>query len=301
MIATWYRDSLQRLRQSANVSIRRAAGLSKDPPARCDDPKVAYSDVHGVTRIVHGDLPSMLVGGVGSLFFQMLHPLAMAGVAQHSRYQDDPFGRLLQTANFISATTFGSKESAHVAIERVLNVHQFVHGVGDDGRAYDANDPHLLLWVHCTELFMFLNSYQRFGAQRLSDDEANDYVAEMVHVALDIGVLDPPRTVGELNAALLPFRHELRLSPDGVVARDFIAHGVAKSRSQRFVHRLLVRSAWSLLPSWAQELLGVRTSALIDRLIYRPATSLLSFLCRLALPPTPRQATIVSPPSTTTI
>ena len=169
MIATWYRDSLQRLRQRANVSIRRAAGLSKDPPARCDDPKVAYSDVHGVTRIVHGDLPSMLVGGVGSLFFQMLHPLAMAGVAQHSRYQDDPFGRLLQTANFIGATTFGSKESAHVAIERVLNVHQFVHGVGDDGRAYDANDPHLLLWVHCTELFMFLNSYQRFGAQRLSD------------------------------------------------------------------------------------------------------------------------------------
>ena len=28
----------------------------------------------------------MLVGGLGSLFFQMLHPLAMAGVADHSRY-----------------------------------------------------------------------------------------------------------------------------------------------------------------------------------------------------------------------
>lgn len=300
MVVTWYRDSLTRLRQRANVSIRRSAGLSIDPPARCNDPAVAYSDVNGVTRVVHGDLPSMLVGGLGSLFFQMLHPYAMAGVAQHSRYQDDPFGRLLQTANFISATTFGSKETARVAIERVLNVHQFVHGVADDGAAYDANDPHLLLWVHCTELFMFLNAYQRFGARRLSDVEADTYVEEMVQIAFDLGVTSPPRSVSELNAALLTFRSELHLVPDGAVARDFIAHGVMKSRSQRVVHRLLVRSAWSLLPSWAQELLGVRTNAFSERLVIRPSTRVLSLLCRLALPPAPRHVTIVSPPSTTT-
>lgn len=300
MIATWYRETLARLRRRANVSIRRAAGLSKDPPARCDDPALAYSEVDGVTRVVHGDLPSMLVGGLGSLFFQMLHPHAMAGVAQHSRYQDDAFGRLLQTANFISATTFGSKEAASTAIDRVLNVHQFVHGVADDGVPYDANDPHLLLWVHCTELFMFLNSYQRFGATRLSADEANSYVAEMVHVALDIGVQDPPRNVSELNAALLTFRGELRLSADGQSARDFITHGVTTRRKQRFVHRLLVRSAWSLLPTWAQELLNVRTTAWRDRLLYRPTTRLLSFACRLAVPPA-RQVAIDSPPSTTTI
>src|ERR1019366_9017504 len=99
-----------------------------------------------------GDLPSMLIGGLGSLFFQMLHPQAMAGVAQHSRYQDDPLGRLLQTANFISATTYGSRSAAQSAIARVLNVHQFVQGVADDGPAYDANAPRLLLWVHCAEI-----------------------------------------------------------------------------------------------------------------------------------------------------
>ncbi len=301
MNASWYRDLLERLRQRANMKIRRAAGLSMDPPARCDDPLAAYSDVYGVTRIVHGDLPSMLVGGLGSLFFQMLHPHAMAGVAQHSRYQDDPFGRMLQTANFISATTFGSKESAAAAIERVLNVHQFVHGVTDDGAAYDANDPHLLAWVHCTELFMFLNSYQRFGAHHLSDDEANKYVAEMVHVADDLGVQNPPHNVRELNAALLSFRPELNLSADGVTARDFISHGVTNRRKQRFVHRLIVRSAWSLLPSWAQDHLGVRTNRVSDLLVFRPATKVLSFACRLALPPAPRQVVSESPPSTTTI
>ena len=301
MIATWYCDSLTRLRQRANIKIRRAAGLSTDPPARCDDPLAAYSDVYGVTRVVHGDLPSMLVGGLGSLFFQMLHPHAMAGVAQHSRYQDDPFGRMLQTANFISATTFGSKESAAAAIERVLNVHQFVHGVTDDGASYDANDPHLLMWVHCTELFMFLNSYQRFGAHHLSADDANKYVAEMVHVARDLGVADPPRNVGELNAVLLSFRPELSLSADGVTARDFISHGVTNRRKQRFVHRLLVSSAWSLLPQWAQDHLGVRTNPFSDLLIFRPTTRVLSYACRLALPAAPRQVASESPPSTTTI
>ncbi len=139
------RQFLEPLRRRANARIRAAAGLNVSPPPRCSDPHEAFGDVYGVARVVHGDLPSMLVGGLGSLFFQMLHPYAMAGVAQHSRYQDDPLGRLLQTANFISATTYGTRATAQGAIERVLSVHRFVHGVADDGQPYDANDPHLLL------------------------------------------------------------------------------------------------------------------------------------------------------------
>lgn len=301
MVVRWLRGPLTRLRRRANLSIRRAAGLSRDPPPRCTDPDEAYSDVYGVARVVHGDLPSMLIGGLGSLFFQMLHPYAMAGVAQHSRYQDDPLGRLLQTANFINATTYGTKTAAHAAIARVQNVHKFIHGVADDGVPYDANDPHLLLWVHCAEISMFLTSYRRFGAHFLSDDEADRYVREMAPVALEFGVVSPPHSLEELNATLRAFRPELRLSSDGKVARDFIAHGVMKSRSQRLVFRLLVLSAWSLLTPWAQELLGVRTRELKDRIAVRPATKVLCRLIRLAVPPVARQTARVSPPSTTTI
>jgi uncharacterized protein (DUF2236 family) len=242
----------------------------------------------------------MLVGGLGSLFFQMLHPHAMAGVAQHSRYQDDPLGRLLQTANFIGATTYGSRDSAHEAIDRVLHVHRFVHGVADDGLDYNANDPHLLLWVHCAEIFMFLSAHRRFGAVKLSDDQADQYVNEMVPLACDLGVLDPPRTVAQLDAALLGFRGELRLSQDGVVARDFVAHRVVARPLQRFIHRLFVKSAWSLLPPWAAETLGVRTSRVYDRLVIRPGTRLVSALMRSAVP-APRQVARERPPSTTTI
>ena len=299
MLSTTRREVVARLRQRASLSIRHAAGLTNDPPPRCDDPSEAFSDVHGVARLVHRELPSMLIGGVGSLFLQMLHPLAMAGVAQHSRYQDDPLGRVLQTANFIGATTFGSKETAQIAIDRVLMVHHYVHGVADDGTPYDANDPHLLLWVHCAEIYMFLHAYRRFGSQRLSDHEADHYVKEMAPLARLLGVLTPPESVGELNVALLRFRPELRLSADGVTARDFITDRVTKSRSQRAVYRLLVRSSWSLLPSYAQDLLGVRQRGWRDRLMVRPATRVVCYAMRLAVPPPPHVA-MVSPPSTAT-
>lgn len=265
----------------------------------CVDPSEAYAEVDGVARLVHGELPSMLVGGLGSLFFQMLHPLAMAGVADHSHYQDDPLGRLLQTANFINATTYGTTSSARAAIERVLKVHEYVHGVSPDGVAYDANDPHLLLWVHCAEISMFLRGYRRFGARRLTDAEADHYVAEMVPVALDLGVLHPPASVAQLDATLLRFRPELRLSADGAIARDFIAYGLMKSRLQRVVYRLFVLSAWALLPTWAREILGVRTHVLKDRLLVRPATRVVCWSFRLAVPPV-RQVARVSPPSTAT-
>jgi uncharacterized protein (DUF2236 family) len=294
------RDLLIRVRDHANRSIRASAGLTRGtPPPRCDDPAESYSEVDGVARLVHGELPSMLIGGLGSLFFQMLHPLAMAGVADHSRYQDDPLGRLLQTANFIGATTYGTKADARVAIERVLKVHEYVHGVTADGVAYDSNDPHLLLWVHCAEISMFLSGYRRFGARRLSDAEADRYVAELRPLAIDLGVIDPPRTVRELDAALLSFRPELRLIEEGVVARDFIAYGLMKSRLQRVVYRLFVLSSWALLPDWAQATLGVRTNVIFDRLFVRPASHALCAAIRLAVPPAPQFA-MPSPPSTAT-
>jgi uncharacterized protein (DUF2236 family) len=288
-----------RVRERTSRSIRHAAGLTHAPPPRCDDPDDAFGDVNGVARLVHRELPSMLVGGIGSLFFQMLHPHAMAGVAQHSRYQEDPLSRVLQTANFIGATTFGSKETAQDAIDRVLLVHSYVHGIADDGAPYDANDPHLVLWVHCAEISMFLTAYRRFGSRALSDEEADHYVKETAHVARVLGAVDPPETVAQLNAALLSFRSELRLSDDGVAARDFLTSRVTSSRAQRCIYWLLVRSAWALLPAYAQELLGVRSRGLRERLVWRPSTRVICRLMRIAVPPPPHVA-IVSPPSTAT-
>jgi uncharacterized protein (DUF2236 family) len=256
--------------------------------------------VDGTARLVHADLSSMLVGGIGSLFFQMLHPHAMAGVAQHSRYQHDPLGRLLQTANFIGATTFGTREAAYASIERVRAVHVAVRGIADDGVAYDANDPHLLAWVHAAEASMFLHGYQRFGKQRISQEEADDYVDEMAKLAADLGGEDPPHTVSELELTLQQFRPELRLSADGAAARDFILDGFVDGVITKAVYHLLVLSALDLLDPWARELLGVKKHSAIKRAAIRVSTHLVCVLVRTLVPPPDRHVAIENPPSTAT-
>jgi uncharacterized protein (DUF2236 family) len=284
----WVSEAPARLRKRMNVSIRSTVGLTKDPPPRCDDPAEAYFAVDGVARLVHGDLSSMIVGGLASLFFQMLHPHTMAGVAQHSRYQHDPLGRLLQTANFIGFTTYGSQSTAYAAIERVLAVHQPVRGVADDGVAYYANDPHLLAWVHAAETSMFLAAYRRFGKLPLSDHDADVYVNEMASLARDLGVEHPPTSVAELDETIERFRPELRLCPDALTARDFVAKGVVKGLQQNLAYWLFVQSSFALLTRWERDLLGVKSRPLMSRLLIQPATSALCALLRVFVPPTQR-------------
>jgi uncharacterized protein (DUF2236 family) len=274
----------ERLRARVNQNVRRAIGIDREPPSICLDPANAYVPLDAVARIVHADLPAMLIGGLGSLFFQMLHPYSMAGVAQHSRYREDALGRVLQTANFISATTFGTSEEAHAAIAKVLAIHEFVRGVADDGVAYHANDPHLLAWVHAAGTRMFLSGYQQFGPSPLSPAHADAYVSDVARTARDLGAETPPRTVAELDATLDAFRPELRLTRDAQIARDFIIRGVVEGPLQRASYRLLVDGAFSLIPPWACEMLEATPRARAAR-FERPATLALNAGLRFVVTP----------------
>src|ERR1700756_5503897 len=102
-------------------------------------------------RRVHADA-SMFVGGLRALLLQSLHPLAMAGVAQHSDYRGDPWGRLARTSTFLAVTTYGPAADAQRAVDRIRGIHRRVHGIARDGRPYSAADPHLLEWVHIAEV-----------------------------------------------------------------------------------------------------------------------------------------------------
>lgn len=284
------RPDVEFSRWSARLSlrIRHSVGLTQDPPPMCNDPALSYMSPDGVARLVHGDLSTMIIGGLGSLFFQMLHPHAMAGVAQHSRYQKDALGRLLQTANFIGHTTYGSRTQAYLDIERVRSVHEAVRGVADDGVAYYANDPHLLAWVHACEASMFLAAYQRYGRDSLSDEEADQYVLEMSQLASDLGAENPPRSVSELWAHLEAFRPELRLSAEGEEARSFVAHGFVKGMGQKLALRLFVQSSYGLMPEWALRKLGVTSHPRTRRFVIDPLSHLLCVFVRRFVPPTQR-------------
>src|SRR5262245_13954995 len=133
-------------------------------------------------RRVHGDA-AMFVAGLRALLLQMLHPLAIAGVAAHSGYRGDPWGRLQRTSEFLAVTTFGAASDAEQAVARVRGVHERVRGVAPDGRPFAASDPHLLTWVHVAEVDSFLTAYQRYGVQPLTPAEAAEYVAQTARVA----------------------------------------------------------------------------------------------------------------------
>ena len=201
---------------------------------------------------VHGSVATFL-GGIRSLLLQALHPLALAGVDQHSTYREDPFGRLQRTGAFIAATTYGSEELAQATIDAIKVMHRRVSGQARDGRGYSAQDPELLLWVHLALTDSMLQAYLDYGHE--GPISADGYVANMAVVAQAMGVPDPPRSQAELDAALRDFGPQLRV--DALVSRT---HGFILNAplplTLRPGYRVLARAAWDSLPTWALEMLG---------------------------------------------
>lgn len=152
---------------------------------------------------LHAD-PSMLIGAMRALLVQALEPRAMAGVVQHSDYKADPWGRLNRTVRFVLHATYGDTATAEAACRAVRRIHDRVHGIDPvTGRAYSAHDPDLLLWIHAVEVHSAVYAYRAY-AGRLSDDDADRYVDEMVRVAEHLGMPGDiaPRTMGGLREYL---------------------------------------------------------------------------------------------------
>ncbi len=231
---------------------------------------------------VHADA-AMFVGGLRALLLQSLHPLAMAGVAGHSDYRRDPWGRLQRTADFLAATTFGPADQAEAAVARVRSVHRRVRGVAPDGRAYSAGDPHLLAWVHLVEVESFLASHQHFGEHRLDPDEADAYVADMAKIASALGVPDPPTTTAELRAARRRYLEELRSTAPARDAAWFL-FVPPLPLAARAPYAVLSAAAVSLLPWWARlGLLLPPATPVADALVVRPAATAVVGVLRWAL------------------
>ncbi|CAM3696007.1 hypothetical protein GCM10007368_25100 [Isoptericola cucumis] len=208
---------------------------------------------------VHGDA-SMFVGGLRALLLQSLHPLAMAGVAGHSGYRGDPWGRLARTSTFIATTTFATGDDAQEMVDRVRAVHERVRGKAPDGRPYRASDPHLLSWVHAAEADSFLAAHRRFGERpALSPAEADEYVAQVARVARALGAVVVPETTAELAEVLESYRPELEASPAALDTAHFLLSEPPLPRPVRAPYGLLAAGAVHTLPAWARDLLGVDT------------------------------------------
>lgn len=215
-----------------------------------------------VTWRLHAE-SAMALAGLRALLLQALHPLAMAGVEQHSAYRTDPWGRLARTGEFIGVTTFGTTAQAERMAARVRGLHGSKSGVEpESGTHYRVSDPHLLLWVHGAQVDSVLVSLRAAGV-RITKADANRYVAEQVIAATLVGIDagDAPTTVAELAALMQSYRGELRVTEAGRGALKFVLFPPMPSAAWVVAAKpawaTLASIAVALLPRWALKLYGL--------------------------------------------
>jgi len=202
---------------------------------------------------VHRDR-SFPLAGIRSLMIQALHPLAMAGVAQHSTWRQDPFGRLAATSSYLLTTTYGDTDSALAAAAWVRKIHVHVRGTDPEtGLPYSAEDPSLLLWVHAGMVDSIVEVVSRYGREF----DADRYVAEMVPFAEIVGV--PREDVPTTVASLRTYIESVELRQATAAAREAIAIVLDPPNldaDTRELWRDLGQVAVGTLPGWAREMYG---------------------------------------------
>lgn len=217
---------------------------------------------------VHADFVAMLTGGVRALLMQCLHPLAMAGVWDHSNFRGDLQGRLQRTALFVASMTYGPQALADAAIERVRGIHARVQGQAADGRPYRADDPALLTWVHVAEVSSFLAAYEALNRLRLPAARRDAYFTEQARVALALGATEVPRTAGEIEAYLQAQRPQLVRDARTDTVREVLRQLSGLGRLGA-ANALFVETGFDLLPDWAGRLLGEAPSSPLARRLRR--------------------------------
>ena len=216
---------------------------------------------------VHSDFTCMLIGGIAALLMQTLHPLALAGVWDHSKFREDMLGRLRRTGQFIAATTFGSRGDAERLIARVKAIHRHIRGQAADGRPYSAEDPALLTWVHVAEVSHFLAAYLRYFDPRLPGTEQDRYYAEIALVAERLGATDVPRSRAEIAAYYQAIRPQLVCDERSREVCRVLLQAPAPSALAKPFGALMMQAGIDLLPDWASAELGFHQGPLQRQLI----------------------------------
>jgi uncharacterized protein (DUF2236 family) len=256
---------MRRLLRNWQAELKQTFTGSRDAvpdwvPRLADGNDAGYHLPGSAVWAVHGDMPT-IVAGIRALLMQALHPAALAGVHDHSRFREDPLGRLAGTIRWIFTVSYGSTEAARAASDRVLRLHGTVRGDYVDGhgvpRSYAANDPELLRWVHIAFTDAFLSAHKLWGRPIPGGPDA--YVREWAQAGLLMGVDAPPRSEAEMRRQLDRWYDDGELRSDERVAetvafiRDPPLHPVLKRG-----YRVLFAAAVSSLEPKYRELLGLK-------------------------------------------
>ncbi|MGD2061795.1 MAG: oxygenase MpaB family protein [Acidimicrobiia bacterium] len=196
------------------------------------------------------------VGGLRGLLIQAAHPEVVAGVDDHSRYRDDPFGRLSRTSAYVTATTFGAMPEVEHAADVVKRIHRRVKGVSSRGVPYDAADPGFSAWVHNALTDSFLAAHQTYGSSPLGPEEADRFVAEQTRIGSLLGS-DPMPTTAPALRRWVTDHPDVGASPEmeevvGFLTNPPLPPGI------KVGYMVLLEAAVAIVPERLQGVLGVR-------------------------------------------
>jgi uncharacterized protein (DUF2236 family) len=198
------------------------------------------------------------VAGLRALMMQALHPLAMAGVDQHSDWRRDPVGRLAATSAYLATISFGDRAAAQRAAARVRRIHEHINGVDAvTGRPYRAGDPALLLWVHAALVDSNLAAGRLFGTA-VSAEDGERYVAEMVVAAELVGVPGGlvPASAAALGDYISSVRPELRCTPAAAESMAYLLDPPGLDDDLAEIWADIRDGVLAALPDWAREMYG---------------------------------------------
>lgn len=250
---------LHRLASPATAPIRRwvlgafprgQSGIDYDHPL--GDP--GWFGPDSVTWRVHAEFPGMLAGGLCALMLQTLYPQALAGVYDHSNFRDDLVGRLRRTTAFVACTSYAATGEVEQLVGKVKRIHTRVRGQTADGKAYSADDPALLTWVHVTEAYGFLQGYRRY-CREVPEAIADRYYDEYRRVAEALGAAEVPASEAAVTAYFEQQVPQLRLDAR---SREVLAvlSGIRLPVPMAGVSReLFLGAGAALLPDWATSML----------------------------------------------
>jgi uncharacterized protein (DUF2236 family) len=198
------------------------------------------------------------VGGVRALLVQTAHPEVVAGVEQHSRYRDDPLGRLSRTSVYVTETTYGAMPEVEAAVGAVRAAHRPVHGRSERDRPYSAGTPELAAWVHNVLTDSFLAAYQSFGPCPLTAAEADQFVAEQTRIGALLDASPLPSTAEDLARWVIehPALERTRHQADAV---EFLRHPPLPL-SVRLGYRLVFQAAVVTIPPAIRDIIGLSPS-----------------------------------------
>jgi len=221
----------------------------------------------------------LLAGWGRAILLQLAHPLVAQGVADHSGFAEDRWGRvgrLRRTLKAMLALTFGTAEETAAAADAINRIHDRVHGRLVDatgsfaaGTRYSAHDPALLAWVHATLVDTFLLTYERFVAP-LTPAQRDRYCREAGAAAPLLGI--PPHALPCTTVELADYMDRMLASGDIAVtdtartlAREVLSLGLPwPGRPLAGLARLL---AVGLLPQPIREAYGFQWTRGQERLL----------------------------------